>query len=91
MPKAIEVETLAAEYGMSRSHFSHFFRSRTGLTPARFSTEVRTHEAARMLLRTRAPLKQIAEACGFANPSHFCRIFRRFQHLSPASYRRTIG
>jgi len=91
LPKTVGVDALAAEYGMSRSHFSHFFRSRTGLTPARFATEVRTHEAARMLADTRAPLKRIAEACGFANASHFCKIFRRFQHLSPASYRRTTG
>jgi AraC-like DNA-binding protein len=91
LPRAIGVEELAAERGMTRSHFSHFFRSRTGLTPAHFATEVRVHEAARMLLDSRTPLKQIALACGFANPSHFCRIFRLFQHLSPASYRRAIG
>jgi AraC-like DNA-binding protein len=91
LPKAIAVDAMAAEYGMTRSHFSHFFRARTGLTPARFATEVRTHEAARLLLDTRTPLKQIALAAGFANASHFCRMFRRFQHLSPASYRRTIG
>jgi AraC-like DNA-binding protein len=90
LPNAVEVADLAAEYGMSRSHFSHFFRSRTGLTPARFATEVRIHEAARMLSDTRTPLKQIAEACGFANASHFCRLFRTFQHLSPACYRRTM-
>ena len=91
LPRAVGIAELAAEYGMSRSHFSHFFRSRTGLTPAHFGTEVRIHEAARMLLDTRAPLKQIAEACGFTNPSHFCKIFRRIQHMSPASYRHTIG
>jgi AraC family transcriptional regulator len=91
LPNAVEVADLAAEHGMSRSHFSHFFRSRTGLTPARFATEVRIHEAARMLSNTRTPLKQIAESCGFANASHFCRLFRAFQHLSPASYRRTMG
>jgi AraC-like DNA-binding protein len=91
LPQAIGVETLAAEHGMSRSHFSHFFRERTGLTPAHFATEVRIHEAARLLLDTRAPLKQIALACGFANTSHFCRVFRLFQHLSPASYRQGIG
>jgi AraC-like DNA-binding protein len=89
LPKAVAVDTLAAEYGMSRSHFSHFFRARTGLTPARFATEVRIHEATRML-RTHAPLKQIADACGFANANHFCKVFRRFQHLSPASYRDAI-
>lgn len=91
LPKAIGVETLAAKYGMSRSHFSHFFQARTGLTPAHFATEVRIHEAARLLLDTRAPLKQIAEGCGFANTSHFCRVFRCFQHLSPASYRHAIA
>jgi AraC-like DNA-binding protein len=90
LPKAAGVVALAAEYGMSRSHFSHFFRARTGLTPARFATEVRIHEATRMLLDTRAPLKQIADACGFANANHFCKVFRRFQHLSPASYRHAI-
>jgi AraC-like DNA-binding protein len=91
LPNAVGVEALAAEHGMSRSHFSHFFRARTGLTPAHFATEVRVHEAARMLLDSRVPLKQVALACGFPNPSHFCRIFRRFQHLSPTSYRHAIG
>jgi transcriptional regulator GlxA family with amidase domain len=76
---------------MTRSHFSHFFRARTGLTPARFATEVRIHETARLLLDSRLPLKQIAQACGFVNTSHFCKIFRQVQHLSPASYRRGIG
>ncbi len=91
LPRAVGVEALAAEHGMSRSHFSHYFRARTGVTPARFATEVRIHEAARMLVATRTPLKQIALACGFANTSHFCKIFRHFQHLSPASYRHAAG
>jgi len=91
LPQAIGVEKLAADYGMTRSHFSHFFRSRTGLTPAHFATEVRIHEAARMLMDSRMPLKQVALASGFANPSHFSKIFKLFQHLSPASYRRAIG
>lgn len=91
LPNAVGVEKLAAEYGMTRSHFSHYFRSRTGLTPAHFATEVRIHEAARMLIDSRMPLKQVALASGFANASHFSKIFRLFQHLSPASYRRAIG
>ena len=91
LPSAPAVIALAAEHGMTRSHFSHYFRNRTGSTPARFATEVRIQEATRMLVESRAPLKQIAGACGFANTNHFCRVFRRFQHLSPASYRRAFG
>jgi AraC-like DNA-binding protein len=90
LPKALDVHALAAEYGMSRTHFSHFFRRRSGLTPAHFATEVRIHEAARMLLDTHAPLKQIAIACGFANANHFSKVFRRIQHVSPKAYRRTL-
>ena len=88
--RPLGVDALAAEYGMSRSHFSHFFRARTGQTPARFVTQTRVEEATRMLLHSRASLKQIADACGFANPNHFNRVFRRFQHTSPGAYRRSV-
>ena len=88
---SLDVERVAAERGMSRSHFSHHFRARTGLSPARYMMEVRVQEAARALLATRAPLKQIATEWGFANPTHFGKVFRRFQHLSPAAYRRSFG
>lgn len=91
LPEALDVKALAAEHGMSRTHFSHFFRARTGLTPARFATDVRIYQAARMLLTSRAPLKQIADACGFANANYFCKAFRRVQHMSPLSYRRAYG
>jgi AraC-like DNA-binding protein len=90
LPKAVDVNALAAEYGMSRTHFSHFFRARTGLTPARFAAEVRIHEAAQMLVSTRAPLKQIADTCGFANANYFCKVFRRFRHMSPGAYRHAL-
>ncbi len=90
LPEAIDVNTLASDYGMSRTHFSHFFRDRTGLTPSHFATKVRIDEAARLLLDTHVPLKRVAIACGFANANHFCKVFRRFQYMSPISYRRAI-
>jgi len=90
LPKTVSVADFARQEGVSRKHFSFLFRTRTGLTPAHFSTQVRVHEAARMLIETRLPLKTIAAACGFANANHFSKVFQRLQHLSPASYRRTM-
>ncbi|HLK90473.1 MAG TPA: AraC family transcriptional regulator [Polyangia bacterium] len=84
------VDEVAAEHGMSRSHFSHHFRRCAGLTPARFMTEVRIQEAARGLLATSRPLKEIAGEWGFANANHFGKVFRRFLHASPAAYRRSL-
>jgi AraC-like DNA-binding protein len=90
LPHSLPVDAIAADYGMSRSHFSHYFRSLTGLTPAHFATEVRVHQAARLLRETLDPIKQIADICGFANANHFCKVFRRFQHVSPAAYRDSV-
>jgi AraC-like DNA-binding protein len=87
LPEAIEVRALAAEFGMSRSRFSHFFRKRTGMTPAHFAAEIRVQRATNMLIETSVPLKVIAGACGFANANHFCKVFRRFRQLTPATFR----
>jgi transcriptional regulator GlxA family with amidase domain len=54
-------------------------------------TEVRIQEASRLLVQTRMPLKEIATACGLNNVSHFSKVFRRFQHLTPAAYRESLG
>jgi len=88
LPRAIDVSALAAEQGMSRSHFSHYFRQRTGLTPANYATQVRIHEATRMLIETRTSLKWIAALCGFANANHFSKVYRRFERQSPGACRR---
>ncbi len=87
----IGVDTLASEHQMSRTAFSHFFRARTGLTPARFMTEVRVQEAARLLTTTQWPLDRIAKECGFANGNHLGKVFRRFRQQSTGAYRNAIG
>lgn len=91
LPRAIGVDALAAGYDMSRGHFSHLFRACTGLTPARYATDVRINEAIRLLRETRYPLKVIASACGFANANHFGKVFRRFRHVTPRAFRRAAG
>lgn len=88
--RAPNVEALAAEFGMSRSHFSRFFHARTGFTPACVVSRTRIQHAAQMLKEGHASLKQIADACGFANANHFNRVFHRFYHVSPGAYRKGL-
>jgi len=89
LPGGISLRDLAAEFGMSRCYFSHRFREQTGLALSHFVMTVRVDRAAEMLIGTRDPLKTIADACGFANVSHFGKVFRRFRSCSPAAFRRT--
>jgi AraC-like DNA-binding protein len=90
LPRAVEVCSLAKNFGMSRSYFSCLFRERTGMTPAHFATEVRIQKVERMLLDTHEPLKTIAIACGFANANHLCKVFRRFRKYTPTAFRREL-
>lgn len=87
----IDVQTLADLKSMSRSHYSHHFKSVTGLSPARFITETRLQEVTRRLVRGRDTLKTIAADCGFADANHLCKVFRRHYHISPGGFRRQMS
>ena len=50
--------------------------------------EVRRARALELLLRTRRPIKQVAEAAGFQNEKSFMRAFRNWTGQSPAEFRR---
>ncbi len=79
------IGALAAVAAMSRSAFAAHFRQATGLTPARYLGDWRLSLAA-SLLREGRPLKQIAEAVGFAGPASLSRAFRQRQGVGPRQW-----
>ena len=84
------VDELAEQYAMSRSHFSHYFKQVTGMTPALFITQVRLDEARHFLLNTTLRLEEIASETGFADANHLCKVFRRHLHMSPGELRSQV-
>ena len=83
----VELATLATLVGLSQSHFSRAFRVSTGVAPYRWQLQARIRRAQRLLLETRRPLEQVAEATGFADAVHFGRTFRRLTGTPPAAWR----
>ncbi len=51
-------------------------------------TRFRIERVKRMLAETDMLVKQVAEACGFANTRRLCEVFRRVEGQSPEQYRR---
>jgi AraC family transcriptional regulator len=84
---AISVEKLAEECGVSRGHFFRAFRWTTGKTPHQWLIEARVELSKELLLTSRLSLSQIAAACGFANPSHFTRVFSSTIGTAPRAWR----
>ncbi|WP_249279064.1 helix-turn-helix transcriptional regulator [Bordetella genomosp. 5] len=80
------VADLAAQAGLSRYHFIRAFRARTGITPHAFQTDLRIQQARRLLQAGQAPA-EVAHALGFADQSHFQRVFKARVAATPGQYR----
>jgi AraC family transcriptional regulator len=84
----LSLEKIAAEFDLSVSHFSRAFRVSTGLPPHQWLLRQRV-EAAKQLMTVRdLSLSEIAISAGFANQSHFTRVFSGVVGVSPGAWRR---
>ncbi len=86
----LSLKDLAAACGLSISYFVRAFKASTGDPPHRWMLRHRIERAKSLLGETELRLADIAIGCGFADQSHFTRVFKSFVGLSPAAWRRTI-
>ena len=82
------IAAIATACKLSKSHFSRAFKVSTGLPPHRWLVEMRVESARELLVKSKAPLAEIAYTCGFADQGHMSRIFSRVTGISPGVWRR---
>ena len=84
----LPLSRVAMECGLSVRHFSRAFHLSAGLPPHRWLMKQRVARA-RDLLRARVlSLADVAHFCGFADQSHFTRVFTAIVGRSPGTWRR---
>jgi AraC family transcriptional regulator len=84
----LDLSTLAAEMGYSRSHFLRIFRAGTGCSPHQWLIQLRVERAKKMLREGSRSLIDIAADSGFSSHSHLSRTFRQVVGVAPDRYRR---
>jgi AraC-like DNA-binding protein len=72
---------------LSPAYFSHVFREATSTCFAHYLQQIRVREAKRLLRKTDRTVTAIAFDSGFNNLSHFNRVFRKLEGVSPTQYR----
>jgi AraC-like DNA-binding protein len=87
--EGVTLTRLAAVAGLSCFYFLRLFRIAYGVTPHVYLALLRL-ERARAMLRTDAPLAQIAVACGFSDQSHLTRFFKRVYGITPGVYAKQV-
>ena len=85
--------TLAAEHNVSVRSLHYAFAS-TGTTFVEQLMHARLQRARELLSDSRlrdVPVIEVAARCGFTDPSHFARRFRRQFGVTPLAFRRAAG
>lgn len=85
----ITVAELAREAGLSRFQVVRGFAKFTGLTPHAYIVQRRL-DAARAMIAADDTLANAAAACGFADQSHFNRMFVQRYGMTPGAYAEAV-
>jgi AraC-like DNA-binding protein len=90
LSEVVRLGDLATSVGLNKSYLVRSFTKAIGIPPHAYQRLVRISHA-RGLLAAGGSASQIAQQLGFADQSHFIRIFRRTVGMTPASYAREAG
>lgn len=85
------IPELAAAAGVHPDHLARAFRLRFGMAIGLYLRRLRLEWAATALETSEAPISAIALDAGFADQSHFTRLFKRHTGVTPRAYRRAFG
>lgn len=80
-------EELACEAGVHPVHLAAAFRRHYNSTIGDYVQRLRVERAAALLCDRSRTLTEIALDCGFADQSHFTRVFKRRMGSTPGAYR----
>lgn len=86
----LNVESIAAHFGYSRSRFSHIFKANIGVSIPRFINILRCRDAVKALTETDLPVVDIAINAGFNNAHTFYVTFRELYGMTPGEYVKRI-
>ncbi len=87
----IRMRDLAGDAGVHPVHLARVFRVQEGRTPGDYLQRLRVRAACHLLRDDDYPLASIAAECGFADQSHFTRVFRKLTGTTPAQFRRDVS
>ncbi len=88
MSEPLSAAELAAEFDMSESRFSRFFRKATGNTFTDFVNRIRINRACQLLMETDQLITHICYEVGFNNVANFNRRFLEIKGVTPSDFRR---
>ncbi len=85
--ESIDIETLAKNLGISRSHLSKIFKEAEKISVVDYVTKTRIHSSLKLLKNKDLEIIDIAYSVGFKSVSNYYRCFKKQVHLTPKEFR----
>ena len=82
---------IEAHMRLSYKYLEESFKKKTGMTIQQYHTDLRIHEAARLLRSTLLSVSEISAMIGYQDPLYFSNVFKKATGYSPRAYRNNIG
>ena len=87
----ISLSAAAEHWMLSEGYFSEVVKRLTGRNYPDYLNGRRVQRAMEMMNDRQLTITEIAERAGFNNYKTFSRCFRKYYHVSPSDYRKTMG
>ncbi|MDF2869064.1 MAG: transcriptional regulator, AraC family [Anaerocolumna sp.] len=84
----ITMEDLTCCIGVSPQYICKLFNEHLKIRPFEYIAKKRIQESKILLLESRLSETEISSACGFNSLSYFCSIFKKFERITPAEFRK---
>ena len=85
--ETLKLTQIAAEVGVHPVYLATAFRQKFGVTIGEFVRTLRIEHACAELMKGDLPLTAIALQAGFADQSHFLKVFKLYVGMTPHKYR----
>ena len=86
LEKPPSIEGIAERVGWTGDHLRRMFRVVLGTSPLEIQTNARIRRAQELLRYGELSGSEVAARCGFDDPSHFSRVFKRVTGVSPRQW-----
>ena len=86
----LSLDSLAEQFYISKYYLSRSFHEVTGFGINEYINILRVKKAQSLLETTTLSVSEIASRTGFESITYLGRVFKKYQHVTPAQYRKSL-